>query len=251
LAKTHGSIALVLLVAGSWLIVKMVRTAPAASPAVGVSGKEISSGGKMPPLAPAAAIATLPTSGRLIFLRDCAHCHGERGDGISLNMRTLHPAPFDLTAFELADSFIQRVVREGLPGSDMPGWRLGLDDEVRVVAAYTRSLGRPDALSPPEGYAPPDALREAGRRIYVAHCVSCHGEQGRGDGLDAGKHLPRPAGFAEMRPSFAAARRVIENGVRGTDMPSWPLLTAPEIQAVTFYIRTLYTGSSAGIGVQQ
>jgi mono/diheme cytochrome c family protein len=194
----------------------------------------------------AAVPVLLLENGRRIFLRDCAHCHGERGDGISRNMRTLHPAPFDLTSFELADAFIQRIVREGLEGADMPGWKLGSDEEVRAVAAYTARLGRPDKLSEEEQYAPPEALREAGRRIYKAHCVTCHGEQGKGDGADAAKHLPRPAGFAEMRPSYAAARRVIENGVRGTDMPSWPLLTAPEIQAVTFYIRTLYTGNRAG-----
>jgi len=88
-------------------------------------------------------------------------------------------------------------------------------------------------------------LHEGGRRVYAMHCVTCHGEQGRGDGPDAGKHLPRPASFADMRPSYAAARRVIENGVHGTAMPSWPLLTSPQIQAVTFYIRTLYTDSRA------
>jgi mono/diheme cytochrome c family protein len=182
--------------------------------------------------------------GRRIFLRDCAHCHGTRGDGVSPNMRTLHPAPFDLTSFELSEPFVQRIVRDGLEGADMPGWRLGTDEEIRAVSAYTVRLGKRDELSADEQYAPPDALREAGRRVYKQHCVSCHGEQGKGDGPDAAKHLPRPASFAEMRPSFNAARRVIESGVRGTDMASWPLLTAPEIQAVTFYIRTLYTGNS-------
>ena len=197
--------------------------------------------------APSTAATTYTLeNGRRIFLRDCAHCHGARGDGISPNMRTLHPAPFDLTSFELSEAFVRRIVHDGLEGADMPGWRLGTDEEIRAVAGYTVRLGKRDALSADEQYAPPDALREAGRRVYKQHCVSCHGEQGKGDGPDAAKHLPRPASFAEMRPSFAAARRVIENGVRGTDMSSWPLLTAPEIQAVTFYIRTLYTGNSAG-----
>jgi mono/diheme cytochrome c family protein len=183
--------------------------------------------------------------GHRIFLRDCARCHGDSGDGISPNRETLHPAPSDLTSFELRDTFILRVVREGLPGSDMPGWRLGSEEDVRAVSAYTAGLSRPDTLPEEERYAPPEALREAGRRIYAMHCVSCHGEQGKGDGPDAAQHLPRPASFAEMRPSYAAARRVIETGVHGTAMPSWPLLTAPQIQAVTFYIRTLYTDSRA------
>jgi cytochrome c oxidase cbb3-type subunit I/II len=48
-----------------------------------------------------------------------------------------------------------------------------------------------------------------------------------------------------MRPSFAAARQVVENGVAGTAMPSWPLLTPPEIQAVTYYIRSFYNDGGA------
>lgn len=198
---------------------------------------------------PGNAAAPFLDLGQRIFQRDCAHCHGPEGDGMSANRETLHPAPFDLTSFELTESFVRRIVRDGLPGTDMPGWRLGTDEEVRAVSAYTVGLSRPDALPPEESYAPPEALHEAGSRVYTMHCVSCHGEQGTGDGPDASQHLPRPASFADMRPSYAAAQRVIENGVHGTAMASWPLLTAPEIQAVTFYIRTLYTSSSSvGVG---
>jgi mono/diheme cytochrome c family protein len=251
LAKSRVAIVALLLVAGTWLVVPLLRNRPSISPAGSAATREESGGKEAPAGAPTVASATAPADGRMIFLRDCAHCHGPRGDGISPNMRTLHPAPFDLTAFELAGGFIERVVRDGYPGSDMPGWKLGTDDEVRAVSAYTAGLGRSDVLAPEESYAPPEALREAGRRIYTAHCVTCHGEQGRGDGPDAEKHLPRPASFAEMRPAYSAARRIIQDGVKGTDMPSWPLLTAPEIQAVTFYIRTLYTGSRDGAGVRQ
>jgi len=237
---TKGSLVLFaffLVLPASLLLSPRVHTALNASPE-----KETASGWL---LSPAAVSTPNLETGRRIFLRDCAHCHGYNGDGISPNMDTLHPAPFDLTGFLLAESFIRRVVREGIPGTDMPGWSLGSDEEVRAVSAYTAHLGRPDSLPVEERYAPPEALHEAGRRVYTMHCVSCHGEQGHGDGLDAAQHLPRPASFADMRPSYAAARRVIENGVHGTDMPSWPLLTAPEIQAVTFYIRTLYTISRA------
>ena len=225
--------ALFLVLPASLLMWNPARTAPGA-----VIETTSASGWLLPP-APASP-ADLER-GRSIFLRDCAHCHGANGDGISLNMHTLHPAPFDLTSFELSVPFIARTVREGIPGTDMPGWRLGSDEDVRAVSAYTARLSRPDSLPEEDRYAPPEALQEAGRRIYSMHCVSCHGQRGRGDGPDAAQHLPRPASFADMRPSYAAARHVIENGVHGTAMPSWPLLTAPEIQAVTFYIRTLYT----------
>jgi mono/diheme cytochrome c family protein len=243
LAKGLVVFTLFLAVPVAMLMIDPVHPAPGASEPMAASGKEGRSRTENWLVPPAAVTATSPEKGQRIFLRDCAHCHGQRGDGVSPNMQTLHPAPFDLTTFELADSFIRRAVRDGVPGTDMPGWRLGSEEDVRAVSAYTARLGRSDTLSTEERYAPPEALHEAGRRIYTMHCVSCHGELGHGDGPDAAQHLPRPASFAEMRPSYAAARRVIENGVHGTAMPSWPLLTSPEIQAVTFYVRTLYTNS--------
>jgi mono/diheme cytochrome c family protein len=248
LVKEFAALLVFLAVSVALLVAVPVRPASGtSSKAAAASSAEGSARLLVPPegVAPAAM-----EKGRRIFLRDCAHCHGAKGDGMSSNRDTLHPIPFDLTSFELTRSFIRRVVRDGLPGSDMPGWSLGTVDEVVAVSNYTASLGRRDALSAQERYAPPDALREAGRRVYTMHCATCHGEQGMGDGPDAGKHLPRPASFADMRPSYAVASQVIQNGVRGTDMPSWPLLTSPEIQAVTFYVRTLYTNTRMDSGAR-
>lgn len=178
--------------------------------------------------------------GRRLFMRDCAHCHGRSGDGNSPVRGTLHPAPLDLTRFDLADSFILNVLHEGVPGSDMPAWHVSPEEDLRAVSAYTAGLGRPDQRSESEWFAPPEALQEAGRRIYIMHCARCHGEAGVGDGKDAGRYLPKPPNFQGMRPSFSAAKRIIERGIPGTAMASWPLLTQPEVQAVTYYIRSLY-----------
>jgi len=180
-----------------------------------------------------------------LFLRDCAHCHGKAGDGDSPVRATLHPRPLDLTQFEVTDSYVMQVLRNGIPGSDMPAWHASPEKDLRLEAAYTAHLAHPDTLSEQDQYAPPDALTEAGKRVYETHCASCHGTSGNGDGPDARKHRPRPPGFAGMRPSFQGARQVIQNGVAGTAMPSWPLLTPQEIQAVTYYIRSFYNDGSA------
>jgi mono/diheme cytochrome c family protein len=178
--------------------------------------------------------------GRLLFIRDCAPCHGRAGDGNSPVRRSLHPTPLDLTRFDLDGSFILRLLHEGVPGSDMPAWHLSPEEDLRDVSAYTARLGHSDQLSETDRFAAPEALQEAGRRIYTVHCARCHGEHGNGDGKDANRYLPRPPSFQGMRPSYAVAKRIIENGVPGTAMASWPLLTQPEIQAVTSYIRSLY-----------
>ena len=158
---------------------------------------------------------------------------------------TLHPRPLDLTQFEVTESYVMQILHNGIPGSDMPAWHASPEKDLRVEAAYTAQLAHPDALAEKDQYAPPDALAEAGKRVYEAHCTSCHGMAGNGDGSDARKHRPRPPSFAGLRPSFQGARQVIQNGVAGTAMPSWPLLTPQEIQAVTYYIRSFYNDGTA------
>jgi mono/diheme cytochrome c family protein len=183
------------------------------------------------------------TQGRQLFLNYCAGCHGQRGDGKTATGLAMRPPAFDLTNFELADSLLWRVLQNGVLGTAMPGWSHALvGNQMASVVTYTGRLGRGDQLSVQQRVAPDNALQEAGRRVYVAHCTRCHGERGQGDGPEAGRHQPPPSNFAEMRPSYAAAARVIAQGVPGTAMPAWPRLTREEVQAVTFYIRSLYRG---------
>jgi thiosulfate dehydrogenase len=196
--------------------------------------------GSVTPLPPLSA-AERKQAGAL-FVRDCVSCHGDRGDGISHVSRTLHPKPFDLRSFEFSSAYILHILDDGIPGTDMPAWHAASPGDLRLEAAYTASLGVPDHLSAEERYAPPEALAEAGRRVYLMHCARCHGDRGDGKGPEAEQHKPLPRSFLEIRPSFAVARKILRNGVAGTDMPAWPLLTPGEIQAVTYYIRSLYAG---------
>ncbi len=180
--------------------------------------------------------------GREVFVQFCAACHGERGDGHPSGGLKLKPPAMDLTAFNLSDSLIRRVLEEGVMGTGMAAWKSLPAEQLSAVAAYTAALGRDDELSPQVRLAPDRALQEAGRRVYVVHCARCHGDGGKGDGSDASLLKPVPPSFAELRPSYAAAARVIAGGVPGSVMPAWPLLTRAEVQAVTFYIRSFYRG---------
>jgi len=213
----------------------LISRAAGGSPSVRAQSKPIASG----------AAKADASSGAQLFVRDCAHCHGVTGDGNSPVRATLHPRPLDLTQFQVTESYVLQVLHNGVPGSDMPAWHVSAEKDLRAEAAYTAHLAHSDALSEQDQYAPPDALAEAGKRVYQAHCVRCHGMSGNGDGPDARKKLPRPPSFAGMQPSFAGAQQVIQNGVAGTAMPSWPLLTPQEIQAVTYYIRSFYNDGKA------
>lgn len=82
--------------------------------------------------------------GRALFLQHCALCHGERGDGRGRRRGSLSrpPANFRSPLFEPDPARIRRVIRNGVAGSDMPGWqRLG-DRGVDDLTSYVLALAR-------------------------------------------------------------------------------------------------------------
>ena len=108
--------------------------------------------------APAEELASTEAAaaGRALFARHCAPCHGERGDGAGPRATHLAGAPADLRTLpeERRDpDHLFRVLREGLPGSDMPSWRGLEDEELWQLVAFLRTL-EPGAGQPAGEAAP-------------------------------------------------------------------------------------------------
>lgn len=79
-------------------------------------------------------------SGKMIFTRHCAGCHGPEGKGDGYMM--LGPDPANLTrssTTQKSDAMLLQTIHEGK--SNMPSWKLRLsEDDSRAVLAYIRSL---------------------------------------------------------------------------------------------------------------
>jgi cytochrome c oxidase cbb3-type subunit 2 len=98
------------------------------------------------------------TRGRERFARSCALCHGDegRGDGrlaaaMQTPPRNLVAGPFGMSAERPGESSqvsVMRVLRFGLPGTDMPGHETWSDQELADVAAWVLALRQGAA---PEG----------------------------------------------------------------------------------------------------
>lgn len=90
-----------------------------------------------------------------------------------------------------------------------------------------------------------------GRVLYMRHCSHCHGTSGDGKGPTAEYLNPRPRDYrhgvfkftsttAQAKASREDIRRVLQNGVPGTYMPSFvPMLKDKELDIVVEYVRFL------------
>lgn len=152
-----------------------------------------------------------------LYEKNCAVCHGVKGDGQGEAAYLLQPTPRNLRAgkFRLVSSKnlqptredVFGVIRDGMPGTPMPSWEHLPESDRWVLADYVLKLnweGWVDvALSqgdtrdaaeafatemvqpgdpipiPPEPPPSPAGLKE-GRKHYVTACANCHGVNGEG-----------------------------------------------------------------------
>jgi DMSO reductase family type II enzyme heme b subunit len=200
--------------------------------------------------APVVAETGNADKGKAIYDKRCAWCHGENGDGNGPGAEKLNPPPRDFTSGnykiktsnygELVpnDDDIVRMIRDGMPGTAMPGWRdLLSDEDIRDLVAYVKSFAGFDR--PPEAQvdfgkqipSSPESIAE-GKKLFEQgdRCVECHGPNGKGNASkrimgDLGertwpRNLTKPwtfRGGSQPRDIFTR----ITTGIAGTVMPSF------------------------------
>jgi putative heme-binding domain-containing protein len=73
-----------------------------------------------------------------------------------------------------------------------------------------------------------------GEKLFQVHCARCHGAKGEGS---RGPALARPK--LSRAPDDAALLRVIEDGIRGTEMPGAGAMSDREMLQAAAYVRSL------------
>jgi mono/diheme cytochrome c family protein len=93
----------------------------------------------------------------------------------------------------------------------------------------------------------PGEVLTRGRLLYAEHCLHCHGVAGDGNGPTAQYLNPKPRDYRLGKFKFTSTvntsraqrgdlARIVENGIPGTYMPSFKLLTADESAAIVEYV---------------
>jgi len=176
-------------------------------------------------------------SGHTLFADNCAACHGTNGTG--------GPGFPDLAAkawiWGGEPETIAETIRIGVNSTE-PGTRIsqmlafGRDgilgrEQVLSVAAYVRSLSG-QALEPDD-----KARVGAGREVFAANCVSCHGPTGEGMRQTGAPNL---TDRVWLYGGDAQSVYTTIHGGRQGHMPHWSERLSPtEIKLLALYVGTL------------
>ncbi|MCS7025014.1 MAG: c-type cytochrome [Bryobacteraceae bacterium] len=108
--------------------------------------------------------------GKRLYDSQCSQCHGPKGDG-GTGANLAQPS----LRLATTDEALVRIIREGIPGTDMPATPAMTEHEWWLTAAYVRTLGK----IPPEKIA---GDPERGKLIFTGKggCTACHSIHGRG-----------------------------------------------------------------------
>jgi DMSO reductase family type II enzyme heme b subunit len=197
-------------------------------------------------------------AGNALYTQRCAHCHGESGDGKGVATEVVYPLPRDFTSglykFRTrhettdgnkmpADEDIARSIREGLPGTSMPGWaNVFTAQQIGQLVQYIKTFAdvfQEDTPGAPINFgnevaSSPESIAK-GKELFVKtfECHTCHGTSGRGNGPRALEGLEDdwgnriwPANL--MKPwtyrGGHGRRDIFRNivmGITGTPMPAF------------------------------
>ncbi|HEU4565167.1 MAG TPA: FTR1 family protein [Gemmatimonadaceae bacterium] len=175
-------------------------------------------------------------SGRAIYQRSCAQCHGAAGDGKGPAAAAMNPPPPALgdpeVMRDVTPALMYRVLSVGIAGTPMKGWSDELSPEQRWdVVAYLQAMRATEAE------------RLEGEGIFLQRCAACHGAAGGGDGSAAAAltRLPPEIGsFAwQVERSDAQIAAAIRDGLPGSAMPPARDLGDAELARAVAFVRSI------------
>jgi len=217
-------------------------------------------------------------SGKTLYLKYCAQCHGDNGDGEGYATPHLSPRPRNFTTGKFkvrttptgalpTHQDLVNVIKRGMPYTSMPAWPVLSDAQVSDIAYFITTFSPdfsngelvPKPLDFPSGPGATKESVELGKKLYEdSGCIRCHGPLGRGDGASAPTlkdDFGQPIRAADLAQKWTfrggSSRedifRTMTTGFNGTPMPAFQdALTVEQRWAITDFIVSLSSNDGPG-----
>ena len=220
-----------------------------------------------------------------IYKKQCATCHGNKGDGRGRAGASLTSKPTDFTSPEskqkLTAQQIKLAIRDGVSGTSMVAYGRRFDEKMLDgLTAYIQTGFMARNLPHPENNerenkknneggesnasnrekretnketTQPKVNNDPGRAVYVEHCSACHGDKGESAVWARNGLTPPPRNFttAEALEELSLERMItsVTYGRPGTAMMSFEKrLSKNEISLVVDFIRQNFMRKSSVTG---
>ena len=189
------------------------------------------------------------TTGRRIFLQNCAVCHATDAGGTPGNYPNLTDKDWiwggapDNIINTITNGHTGAMPAGGALIAVAPGQAPSAEDQEKLedVSNYILSLG---------GYEHDKTLAEKGKELYSTSCVACHGPDGKGNPVIGGINLADQTWlYADDPEDTAALKAFIQQQIqkpRNNVMPAWKdILGEAKIKVVAAYVYSLSQDEAA------
>ncbi len=191
-------------------------------------------------------------NGALLYGRNCASCHGARGDG-GIGV------PLALPSFQasISDDYLRKTIEHGRPGRIMPAFSSLSRSEVDAIVQHIRTWNK-GAVAQFDGQ-PIKGNPLRGKQLFGQYCAACHGANGEG-AKGTGVTFSRPRDLPIMAPALhnagflasapdAMIKATLIKGRAGTPMQSFLKqgLTEKDIDDVVSHVRSFETQALAAV----
>lgn len=162
--------------------------------------------------------------GAKLYVRNCAACHGETGNGgigVPLALRSFQAG--------ISDDYLRKTIHNGRPGRVMPAFSQLDESEIEAIVRHVRAWNKGASATYSVQHVKGDPVR--GKKLFAQYCAACHGADGEG-GKGTGVTFSRPRDLPIMAPAlhnpgFLAAapdamiKATLMRGREGTPMVSF------------------------------
>ncbi|UCG23171.1 MAG: c-type cytochrome [Chloroflexota bacterium] len=190
----------------------------------------------------------IAAAGLNVHAERCANCHGPTGQGdgeLAANLPNPPVAHGSLEYLRTAvpadmfDTITNGRIPQGMPPFGPESSEPLSDDERWDVIAAIYTFGTPiESVG-------------AGRDVYLEHCLACHGEEGQGDGPEAGDLAVHPGDLGSAAYWFAISNQAVFDSLEAGGIAAHEELAElgeDDLWSVVDYMRTFsyeYTDSLA------